>query len=211
MARLAWHIEPLGDAGWSASSHNLAFVFQVNCPGCFLYGIPLVNRMQELYGDRLSIVGVSTAFEDFEYNNLTHTRALLDEGTLVGETARVLREQGLTSPPAPQFPVVMDRLIAGAFMAQHKEWLEHAAAWFRGWETMPEGDRANFLDRLADYYRKQAVVSLTFSLNQLQGTPSLLFFDQSYEVKGLHFGHIDAQSLQHWLHEWLPPGSVEKN
>ena len=57
---------------------NLLFVFQVNCPGCFLYGFPLVNSLYWKYHDSgLNVLGLSTAFEDFEFNTAENTELLL--------------------------------------------------------------------------------------------------------------------------------------
>lgn len=47
---------------------NVLFVevFQVNCPGCFIYGIPeAVEMYKKYYKDDLMVLGVATAFEDF--------------------------------------------------------------------------------------------------------------------------------------------------
>jgi len=45
----------------------LVEVFQVNCPGCFLYGIPQAIDIYQKYSkEGLTVVGVATAFEDFD-------------------------------------------------------------------------------------------------------------------------------------------------
>lgn len=57
---------------------NLLFIFQVNCPGCFLYGFPRVNKLRLKYHQSgLNVLGLSTAFEDFEYNTAANTELLL--------------------------------------------------------------------------------------------------------------------------------------
>jgi len=56
---------------------NLLFVFQVNCPGCFLRFF-LVNKLHWKYRQSgLNVLGLSTAFEDFEYNTAANTELLL--------------------------------------------------------------------------------------------------------------------------------------
>ncbi|MGL5795832.1 MAG: hypothetical protein ACRC06_15820, partial [Waterburya sp.] len=53
---------------------NLLFVFQVNCSGCFIYGFPLVNKLHWKYRQfDLNVLGLSKAFEDFEYNTAANT------------------------------------------------------------------------------------------------------------------------------------------
>ena len=64
---------------------NVAFVFQVNCPGCFIYGIPLLNELFKKYEKEIGFISISTAFEDFELNTEANTIELLNKGELVGE------------------------------------------------------------------------------------------------------------------------------
>lgn len=78
-----------GDA--SLRTRTVVLVFQVNCPGCFLYALPTAEAIhQERDRLGLSVLAVSTAFEDFSLNTVENTRALVDHGTLVGETKRHL-------------------------------------------------------------------------------------------------------------------------
>jgi hypothetical protein len=43
----------------------LVEVFQVNCPGCFIHGIPQVVEMHsESYQHGLRVLGIATAFEE---------------------------------------------------------------------------------------------------------------------------------------------------
>ena len=69
---------------FKAGNYNLAFVFQVNCPGCFFYGIPVFNTLYNQFSDKINFIGISTAFEYFKYNTLENTKKLLLNGELVG-------------------------------------------------------------------------------------------------------------------------------
>jgi len=71
---------------------NLLFVFQVNCPGCFIYGFPRQQAALEVSSVGLNVLGLSTAFEDFEYNTAANTELLLTEMKLVGATRQALGE-----------------------------------------------------------------------------------------------------------------------
>ena len=64
---------------FSLKELNFLFVFQVNCPGCFLYGIPTVNQLYLEFGSQVGFLGLSTAFEDFEFNSRENTVKLLEE------------------------------------------------------------------------------------------------------------------------------------
>ena len=66
------------------------------------------------------MLGLSTAFEDFELNTIANTRALLERSELVGETQRHFAEQGIsTYPETISFPIAcdegMDRGIGATF------------------------------------------------------------------------------------------------
>lgn len=88
---------------------NLLLVFQVNCPGCFMYALPLAARLHDQYGDRVNILGLSTAFEDFDLNTADNTRRLLTTGEVVGMTKLHLAQQGQTAYTVPmRFPVAFD-------------------------------------------------------------------------------------------------------
>ena len=67
----------------------LVEVFQVNCPGCFIYGIPqAVDMYKKYYRDDLRVLGVATAFEDFDKNTLENLKLLLTTGEVIGAARR---------------------------------------------------------------------------------------------------------------------------
>ncbi|MEO0406976.1 MAG: hypothetical protein AAF289_06460 [Cyanobacteria bacterium P01_A01_bin.135] len=89
---------------------NLLVVFQVNCPGCFLYALPLAARLHDQHGDRVNVLGLSTAFEDFDLNTAENTRRLLESGEVVGMTKQYWQRQGESRYGVPiRFPVAFDR------------------------------------------------------------------------------------------------------
>ncbi len=85
----------------------LVLIFQVNCPGCFQYALPTAEAIYR-QGDRLglSVLGLSTAFEDFELNTLGNTRALVESGQVVGATRRVLESPRYSQ--SLSFPIATD-------------------------------------------------------------------------------------------------------
>src|SRR2546422_10568309 len=91
-------------------------VFQVNCPGCFLYGIPdAIDIYQKYSKEGLTVVGVATAFEDFDKNTLENLELLLTKGEVIGETLKSLGQyghlvEGNMLPYKIPFPVAMDTL-----------------------------------------------------------------------------------------------------
>src|SRR5881396_4368044 len=62
-------------------------VFQVNCPGCFIYGIPeAIDTYQKYKDNGVVVLGLATAFEDFDKNTLENLKLLLQESKVIGET-----------------------------------------------------------------------------------------------------------------------------
>jgi hypothetical protein len=95
---------------------NLFFVFQVNCPGCFIYGFPLVESLHQKYKSRgLKVLGISTAFEDFDYNTSANVELLLTERTLIGATKRAIGD--VYDAQSISFPIASDRLTTGQEVA----------------------------------------------------------------------------------------------
>ncbi len=103
-------------------SRTLLLVFQVNCPGCFTYALPLAEAIhQDSNRLGLSVKALSTAFEDFEFNTAEHTRALVEKGTLIGETRKSLDADVYSGTIT--FPVAVDagikRGIGETFSENH--------------------------------------------------------------------------------------------
>lgn len=69
-------------------------VFQVNCPGCFIYGIPeAIDTYQKYKNNDVVVLGLATAFEDFDKNTLENLKLLLQESKVIGETLTTLSYQ----------------------------------------------------------------------------------------------------------------------
>ena len=91
-------------------------VFQVNCPGCFMYGIPESIEIYNKYkSEGVSVLGMATAFEDFDKNTLENLQLLLETGETIGETKKMLSQYGESGGDKISYkipyPVAMDSLI----------------------------------------------------------------------------------------------------
>lgn len=156
---------------------NLLLVFQVNCPGCFAYALPLAASLHKNYGSRLNILGLSTAFEDFDINTPENTRRLLETGECVGMTKQYLQQNGKSLYPTPiLFPIAFD-LLEGD-----------------GSDSLTE--RENSLDTLRG-------IGYTFRANHLQGTPSWILFDESLTIVTQWFGHKPESEVELILNQAL--------
>lgn len=66
MSKFHFNIQELVQGKFVINKVNIAFVFQVNCLGGFIYGIPLMNDLFKSFSKNVGFIGVATAFEDFE-------------------------------------------------------------------------------------------------------------------------------------------------
>ncbi len=167
---------------------NLLFVFQVNCPGCFLYGIPLINKIFRKYQNHIGILGISTAFEDFEYNNTENTSLLIKENKIVGETKKVMAHYGHEKyPMSMDFPVAMDKIMDASYPIEKA--VAQIASKNHEFVNYSKQEQEQILFKIHEYLTQIPIVSLTFTLNQFRGTPSFVIFDNNYKIITQWFGH----------------------
>jgi len=167
---------------------NMAFVFQVNCPGCFIYGIPMVNTLYNTYQKDVGFLGVSTAFEDFDKNTAANTRLLLEEQQFVGETQKYFAAQGITQySPQIQFPVFFDKMSTPEKFLNATN-LEIIQQKLRIFATVQPDEQEAIKQRLVTHYQQFPHIAHTFHLNQLPGTPTLIIYNQQQEIIKQWFG-----------------------
>lgn len=91
MAKLNLQYSSVLQVEFNSTKLNLLFTFQLNCLGCFFYGFPLVDELYKKYKNKISILGLSTAFENFEVHTEENTKLLLEKGEVVGETKKSIK------------------------------------------------------------------------------------------------------------------------
>jgi len=199
MKKLQLHYQKEFQGIFEKGALNFVFVFQVNCPGCFFYGIPIVNKLYKEFKDHMSFLGVSTTFEDYNYNTVDNTTMLLHTGQMVGETKKAFIQQGIDCYPYPLlFPVAMDQLATENF--DYDVIAQQIGTQSKGYDVLSITEQEHFLLRIKHYLKNQEKLSLTFTLNQLRGTPSLIVFDQNNNILFHHFGHIEYETLSKTIH-----------
>lgn len=183
---------------------NIAFVFQVNCPGCFIYGIPIMNNLYKSFSDKVGFIGVATAFEDFEYNNEANLKLLLNDGTLVGETKKYYNANyGLSQySEIPKFPTAFDSIIPSEQLISSNK-IELICNAIPNFPNFSEKEKEILMMKIKSYYSQIPLIAETFTLNQLKGTPSFIIFDDKYNILGYHFGHIHEDILKTKLEHLL--------
>ncbi|CAC9974585.1 TlpA family protein disulfide reductase [Flavobacterium panici] len=204
MSKFHLNIQKLVQGEFKIQKVNIAFVFQVNCPGCFIYGIPIINNLYRLFSSNVGFIGVATAFEDFEYNNEANLKLLLDNGTLVGETKKYFKSNyGLSNySEIPKFPVAFDSIISSEELINSDK-IEVICNAIPNFSNFSEKEKEILLMKIKSYYSEIPLIAETFTINQLQGTPSFIIFDDNYNILGHHFGHINEDTLKTRLEHFL--------
>jgi len=169
-------------------------IFQVNCPGCFLYGIPEAIDIYKKYSDRgLKVLGLATAFEDFDKNNLENLQKLVTTGEVVGETYHALSQYGRLRdgnklPYNIPFPIAMDMLKKESYPLTDSKVLDFIESNIPDFRSYADKDRQVVIERVRHYLKSKQFSAKTFEEYALRGTPSTILVDRKGILKGTYFG-----------------------
>jgi hypothetical protein len=171
----------------------LVEVFQVNCPGCFLYGLPEAIEVYAKHRhDDFRVIALATAFEDFDKNNLTNLKQLLQTGEAVGETLRALKEHewldGNKLRYRIPFPVASDRLVSGHELNIEPKVEAIIQAEIPNFDRISYGEQARIKKRIQDYLLQREIVAETFETYDMKGTPTSLLIDKKGYLRHRIFG-----------------------
>jgi len=171
----------------------LVEVFQVNCPGCFLYSIPETIDIYKKYRDKgLTVLGLATAFEDFDKNTLENLQNLLNNGEIIGETYRAFTNAGqLIDDKLPYkipFPVAMDMLVKQSDLLTDSKVMDFIETNIPSFRSYAENDRQVLVERVKHYLQTKQYSAKTFEEYALRGTPSAILIDRKGILRGTYFG-----------------------
>ena len=172
---------------------KLVEVFQVNCPGCFMNSIPeIINIYNKYKGDGLSVMGVATAFEDYDKNTLENLEMLLTTGEVVGDTKQALTQYGQLNDGKLQFkipyPVAMDSLVNEGGEPSMEKMTAFINQQIPNFESQPEDYKNQIYARVKEYYKSKEFTAETFEMCSLQGTPSTILVDRKGILRDISFG-----------------------
>ena len=172
---------------------KLAEVFQVNCPGCFMHSIPeIINIYNKYKGDGLSVMGVATAFEDYDKNTLENLEMLLTTGEVVGDTKQALSQYGQLNDGKLQFkipyPVAMDSLVKEGGEPSMEKMTAFINQQIPNFESQPDDYKNQIYARVKEYYKSKEFTAETFEMYSLQGTPSTILVDRKGILRDVSFG-----------------------
>jgi len=202
MQKLALHYSEILKGDFELKPLNFLFVFQVNCPGCFLYGIPLMNQLYSQFKTNISFLGLSTAFEDFGNNTIENTELLIDDNEIIGHVKQAFAKEGYNNYPFPvQFPIAMDKLMENE--DDIKLAVNHICTINPNYDTFSKEDQLLFQNHVYKHLKGLNRISMTFTLNQLKGTPSMLLFDNNYDILYHKFGHVHSNEIGEHLTSFI--------
>ena len=171
----------------------LVEVFQVNCPGCFLHGMPeAINIYNKFKDDGVRVLGVATAFEDFDKNTLDNLKLLLQTGEVIGDTKQALIQYGKLDDSKLQykipFPVGMDSLKKTAEDINQERIMEFIYNQIPNFDSQPDDYKKQIIQRTKDHMNSKEYEAETFEMYSLQGTPSSIIVDRKGILRDISFG-----------------------
>ena len=186
----------------------LVEVFQVNCPGCFMYGIPEAIEIFNKYKSKnVSVLGVATAFEDFDKNTLKNLELLVETGKVVGETEKMLGQHGQLNGDKITYkipyPIAMDSLIKQSDDVTKEQMDSLIKKQIPDFDTQPENYKNEIYDRVKNYFLSKEYSAETFEMYALPGTPSSILIDRKGVLRDVSFGQNGSleSKIQNLLNE----------
>jgi len=171
----------------------LVEVFQVNCPGCFLYSLPQAIDLHHRYSNAgLTVMGVATAFEDFDKNNLENLVRLVENSEVIGETQRALNLHGKLAdgrwPHKIPFAVAMDRLNKREKDMSDDDITAFIKERIPNFEQQAPSYQQQIRRQAQHYFQSLIYHAETFECYDLQGTPSHILVDRQGVLRERAFG-----------------------
>lgn len=177
-------------------------VFQVNCPGCFMYALPnAIEIYKNNSRDDVAVLGLATAFEDYDKNTLDNLKLLLTSGKVIGETFNALSQyrqlvDGDKLNYKIPFPVAMDVLRKNTQDFTDNNVIDFIESNINNYNSFSEPDKKILFERVKQYLKNKKYSALTFDEYKLQGTPSAILVDKKGNLRNVFFG---ANSNLHGL------------
>jgi peroxiredoxin len=186
-------------------------VFQVNCPGCFMYAIPDAIRIHHKYEKNgVKVIGLATAFEDYDKNTVENLELLLDEQQVIGETLNGLAQSGQLAngnrlPYRIPFPIAVDSIKKENPSASKSKAISFIESSTANLSSYDEKYKLMLFERVQKYFESRQYYAETFEEYGLQGTPSTILIDKQGRLRHVTFAQYRSheQMVQDLLREEL--------
>jgi len=174
----------------------LVEVFQLNCPGCFVHALPQARHLHQAYHEQgLTVIGLATAFEDFDKNTLHNLKNFVATGELIGEPLKQLGKAGLLHHNRLEyslpFAIGMDVLLKNDAEIDDAAINTFIYRQLPDYAVWPEERRRPLYEKARAYLASKTHCAQTFENYQLQGTPSAILVDREGILRDVSFGYLD--------------------
>lgn len=179
----------------------LVEVFQVNCPGCFMHALPeAINIYNKYKDDGVRVIGIATAFEDYDKNTLDNLKMLVETGEVVGETKNALSMYGQLQSGNKlhykiPFPLAMDKLTKIDGKVSDEKVMQFIYGQIPEFDSKPEEYRKQIIQRVRDYMKTKEYSAETFEKFALHGTPSMIIVDRKGILRDVSFGQSNVDAV----------------
>ena len=160
-----------------------------------MHSIPeIINIYQKFKSDGLTVMGVATAFEDYDKNTLENLEMLLTTGEVVGDTKQALSQYGQLKegklPYKIPYPVAMDSLVKEVEEPSKEKMTAFIKNQLPDFESQPKDYKEQIFSRVKEYFKSKQYSAETFEMYSLQGTPSTILVDRKGILRDVSFGQI---------------------
>ena len=184
-------------------------VFQVNCPGCFMYAIPDAISIYHKYEKNgVKVIGLATAFEDYDKNTAENLELLLDEQQVIGDTLNGLAQSGQLRngnrlPYRIPFPIAVDSIKKENPSASKSKAISFIQSSTANLSSYDEKYKLMLFERVQKYFESRQYYAETFEEYGLQGTPSTILIDKQGRLRHVTFAQYRSheQMVQDLLRE----------
>ncbi len=143
------------------------------------------------------VIGLATAFEDYDKNTLENLQRLIETGEVIGETLKALTRQGMLTENKLEwhlpFPVGMDRVLPEIEPLTQERILRYTRNCLPGFDGLSDERKQAALNQVKNYLQQKTMKAETFERFALQGTPSSILFDRKGHLQNVSFGQIENQ------------------
>ena len=166
-----------------------------------MHAIPDAINIYNKYKDEgVRVLGIATAFEDFDKNTLENLKMLAETGEVIGETKKALSMYGqLQGGNKLQykipFPLGMDNLTKTNGESSQEKIMQFIYLQIPEFDSQPEDYRNQIIQRVKDYMKSKEYSAETFEKFALQGTPSTILVDRKGILRDVSFGqsgHVES-------------------
>jgi peroxiredoxin len=184
-------------------------VFQVNCPGCFMYAIPDAISIHHKYEKNgVKVIGLATAFEDYDKNTVENLELLLNEQQVIGDTLNGLAQSGQLRngnrlPYRIPFPIAVDSIKKENPSASKSKAISFIESSTANLSSYDEKYKLMLFERVQKYFESRQYYAETFEEYGLQGTPSTILIDKQGRLRHVTFAQYRSheQMVQDLLRE----------